>query len=303
MSMQTKYNPANIVRALRLPFLAASCFPFIFGSLIERGDFNFAGFFLGLVAVAAAHLSANLINDYFDSRSMADWQDRRFFGFFGGSKLIQEGIFTEHFYFKASLLFAAVAFIALLILAFILNSSLILIVFCIVIVLSWQYTAKPLSFSYKGLGELFIFLFFGPVTVMGGYFIQTGIFPDVRSFILGLPFGFFTLAVLLSNEIADCHDDKMVGKKTWPVLLGAGKSHLAYFLAVSLGFFVILLGAYLRYLGIFSVLSVLLIPQAIKGGHILKDYYSEKLILVKSSRMVIDLQAQVSIILILSLVI
>lgn len=301
--MQTKYTPANIVRALRLPFLAASCFPFIFGSLIEREGFNFTGFFLGLVAVAAAHLSANLINDYFDSRSMADWQDRRFFGFFGGSKLIQEGVFTENFYLKASLLSAVVSFIALLILAFILNNFLVLIVFCVVIVLSWQYTAKPLSFSYKGLGELFIFLFFGPVTVMGGYFIQTGLFPEMKSFILGLPFGFFTLAILLSNEIADCPDDKRVGKKTWPVLLGAGKSHLVYFLSVFLGFFVILLGAYLGYLGIFSVLSVLLIPQAIKGGHILKGYYSEKLILVKSSKMVIDLQAQVSIILILSLVI
>jgi len=301
--MQTKYTPSNIIRALRMPFLAASCFPFIFGSLIEREDFNFANFLLGLVTVAAAHLSANLINDYFDSRSMADWQDRRFFGFFGGSKLIQEGIFTENFYLKASLLSAAVSFIALLILAFILNNFLVLIVFCVVIVLSWQYTAKPLSLSYKGLGELFIFLFFGPVTVMGGYFIQTGIFPDLMSFFLGLPFGFFTLAILLSNEIADCPDDKRVGKRTWPVLLGAGKSHKLYFFVISLGFSVILLGAYLRYLGVISVLSVLLIPLAIRGGYILRDYYSDKLLLVKSSRLVINLQMQVSIILILSLMI
>ncbi|MFA5311582.1 MAG: prenyltransferase [Candidatus Omnitrophota bacterium] len=303
MPMQIKYTPANIMRALRLPFLAASCFPFIFGSLIERGDFNFAGFFLGLVAVAAAHLSANLANDYFDSRSLADWQDRRFFGFFGGSKLIQEGIFTEWFYLRASLLLAAVSFISVLALAVILNNLLVLVVFCAVIVLSWQYTAKPLSFSYKGLGEFFIFLFFGPVTVMGGYFIQTGIFPDLMSFLLGLPFGFFTLAILLANEIADCSDDKKVGKKTCLVLLGAGKGYIAYFFVISLGFSAILLGLYLGYLGLFSVLSVLLIPQAVKGGSILKDYYSDKLMLLGSSRLVINLQAQVSMILILSLII
>ena len=75
-----------------LPFLSASVLPFVFGSLIIRDNFNLAGFLLGLVAVMSTHLSANLINDYADSKSGADWQDRSFYGLFGGSKLIQEKV-------------------------------------------------------------------------------------------------------------------------------------------------------------------------------------------------------------------
>ncbi|MDD5255851.1 MAG: hypothetical protein PHR11_07380, partial [Candidatus Omnitrophica bacterium] len=65
----------DIVRALRLPFISASVLAFVFGSLIERRHFNVAGFFLGLAAAVGLHLGANLINDYADSRSGADWQD------------------------------------------------------------------------------------------------------------------------------------------------------------------------------------------------------------------------------------
>ncbi|MFA5096893.1 MAG: hypothetical protein WC478_06095, partial [Candidatus Omnitrophota bacterium] len=81
----------KIIRALRLPFISASILPFVFGSLIARQDFNMLGFTLGLLAVIFTHLSANLINDYFDSKSGVDWRDGNFYGFFGGSKLIQEG--------------------------------------------------------------------------------------------------------------------------------------------------------------------------------------------------------------------
>ena len=69
----------NISRALRLPFITASILPFIFGSLIVRKNFNSAGFTLGLLAAIFTHLSANLINDYFDSRSGVDWLDKNSF--------------------------------------------------------------------------------------------------------------------------------------------------------------------------------------------------------------------------------
>jgi ABC-type dipeptide/oligopeptide/nickel transport system ATPase component len=84
----------SLVRALRLPFITASILPFVFGSLIERTAFGYTGFCLGFLAVISVHLSANLINDYADSASGADAHDLRFFGFFGGSKLIQENVFS-----------------------------------------------------------------------------------------------------------------------------------------------------------------------------------------------------------------
>ena len=71
---QNKFFINNLVRALRFPFITASVLPFVLGSLIERGDFSFVKFFLGLIAVVCAHLSANLINDYADSKSQAVWR-------------------------------------------------------------------------------------------------------------------------------------------------------------------------------------------------------------------------------------
>ena len=85
------------VRALRLPFITASIFPFIAGSLLSLPHFDVLRFITGLVCAASAHLSANLINDWADSRSGADNKDKHFYGFFGGSKLIQENILTEKF--------------------------------------------------------------------------------------------------------------------------------------------------------------------------------------------------------------
>lgn len=172
----------NIVRALRLPFSSASALSFLFGSLIERDNFNLPGFLLGFIAVVCTHLSANLINDYADSKSRMDWQDNKFYKFFGGSKLIQEKVFSGRFYLHLAILFFALASICVVFLAVILKSPLVVGLFLIIIVLGWSYSVKPLQFSYHRLGELIIFILFGPAAVMGGYFIQTRLFPDLKSF-------------------------------------------------------------------------------------------------------------------------
>ncbi|MBM3244121.1 MAG: prenyltransferase [Candidatus Omnitrophica bacterium] len=300
--MQTKYTLNNITRALRLPFISASCLPFIFGSLIKRKDFNVAGFLLGLIIVSATHLSANLINDYFDSKKQTDWQDKRFFGFFGGSKLIQEGIFSESLFFKSALMLGFFSLCCVLILAVLSRSSFVILAYLAIVFLSWQYSARPLSFAYHGLGEAFVFILFGPAAVMGGYFIQGGKFPDLNSFILAMPFGFFTLAILLANEIADLPEDKKTGKYTWPVLLGADKSYLSYFLVMIFGFMSIILGVLLHYLSAFSLISLLFIPQGVKIGLILKKNYDNKFSLLYSSKNIIILHLTISIILIIGII-
>ena len=225
MSMITR-----IIRALRLPFISASVLPFVFGSLIKRQGFNLKGFLLGAIAVIAAHLSANLINDYADSKSGADWQDKNFYGFFGGSKLIQERVFSEGSYLKGAIFFVAISGLCIILLAINLKSLSPLVYYSVIIFLSWSYSQKPLQLSYHKLGELMIFLLFGPVPVMGGYFIQTGVFPNLESFCLSLPFGFLTCAILYANEVPDYNDDLQVGKLTWVSLLGSSGAFLLYYL-------------------------------------------------------------------------
>lgn len=300
--MQTKITLKNLSRALRLSFLSASILPFLFGSLIPKNNFNIFAFILGLSAVFFTHLSANLANDYYDSKSGADWKDKKFYGFFGGSKLIQEGIFTERFYLQGARLCAALALVCVILLALILKSTLIILAYLLIIILSWQYTAGPLKFSYRYLGELSIFLLFGPALVMGGYFIQTGKSPDLESFILSFPFGLFTAAILFSNEIPDFSDDQKVGKNNLVTLIGLSNVFVFYYVLVALGFFFILLGLRMQYLNFFALFSFLLIPVALRAGLILRRDYLDKVKLVQSSKLTIILQSLLSIILILGVI-
>ena len=296
-----KNNIKNLVRALRLPFLSVSILPFVFGSLIERSNFNFLGFLFGFLAVVATHLSSNLINDYVDSRSGADWQDKNFYKFFGGSKLIQEGVFIEKFYFNLALLFLSIAIISIFLLSFFTKRIITILFYILIIALSWSYSEKPLQFSYHRLGELIIFILFGPVLVMGGYFIQTGIFPDLKSFMLSLPFGFFTTTILFVNEIPDFPEDQKVGKFNWVSIFGVKNAFLIYYFLIFFGFLVILIDIILKYLNIIASFSFLLIIPAIKAGGILKKYSFNKSQLVKSSRLTIMIHFFISIILILAI--
>jgi len=292
----------NFVRALRLPFLSASILPFIFGSLVTRCNFNYVSFILGLLTVAATHLSANLINDYADSRSGVDWQDRNFYKFFGGSKLIQENVLAEKFYLKAALIFALISSLCVILLSLALQSLSVIWMYLAIIALSWSYSERPLQFSYHRWGEFFIFILFGPVLVMGGYFIQTGIFPDLRSFMLSLPFGFLTTAILFANEVPDFREDKNAGKLTWVSISGPQRAFLIYYLLIILAFLAIIVNILLGYLGIQSALSLAFIIPAHKAAIILKRYPTDKMRLVESSKLTIAVQSLVSLVLITGLI-
>ncbi len=292
----------NIVRALRLPFISASALPFISGSLIERGNFSFLNFLFGFIAVIFMHLSANLINDYADSRSGADWQDKNFYQFFGGSKLIQSGIFTERFYFNAAVFCALVSFACVGFLALVLNRPSVIGFYLLIIFLSWSYSHKPLQFSYHKLGEVFIFLLFGPALVMGGYFIQSGVFPDLKSFILSLPFGFLTTAILFANEIPDFSTDYKAGKFTWVGITGHERAFYLYLILIILALVSVLLGILMGFLSPVALFYFVISFPAAKAAGIQKRFFNDKVRLMESSRLTIGLQAAASVVLILAII-
>lgn len=291
----------NLVRAFRLPFLSASVLPFIFGSLILRYDFDLLGFLLGLFAVIATHVSANLMNDYADSKSGADWKDKNFYQFFGGSKLIQENIFSEKFILISAMIAAVIACLCVVFLSLHLQHPIVIIFYFIIIFLSWSYSAKPIQFSYRRCGELLIFILFGPALVMGGYFIQTGIFPDLKSFMLSLPFGFLTTAILFSNEVPDFADDQKAGKKTLVGAWGRERDFLLYYFLSGLAFLSIVVNIFLGYsnaIVLFALGSVILTHKA---AMILRKFPSDKMRLTESSRLAILTHVLTSLILIISI--
>lgn len=292
----------NIIRALRLPFLSVSILPFVFGSFITASSYDITKFMLGLICAISTHLGANLINDYSDSKSGVDWQDKKFYGFFGGSKLIQEGVYKEAFYLSASITCFIISFIAVFMLTKLSRNSSIILFYLIIIFLGWSYSHKPLQLSYHKFGELVIFLLFGPVLVMGAYFIQTQIFPDLKSFILSLPFGFLTTAILFANEIPDYNEDRKFGKYNWVSFLGVDKSYILYMVLIGCAFLSIIIAMQLGYLGKVAYISFIFILPALKAAGILRKYFCDKKQLIGSSKLTILTHTFVSIILILDIV-
>jgi len=262
-------------------------------------EFNLLSFLLGLAGVIFMHLSSNLLNDYADSKSGVDWQDKRFFGFFGGSKLIQEGLVSEKKYLFMAIGCVLLSFLSIIILSLLKHDFLLISAFFIIFILGWSYSYWPLKFSYRKLGEFVIFILFGPAIVMGGYYIQSGIFPSVKSFILSLPFGFLTMAILFANEIPDFSEDSLSGKRNLISLCGAKRAYCIYYILVLLSFLSIDAAVSMRYINILSLLANALIVLSLRAGKAQRLFYNQKEKLIESSKLTILMHNLTGIILII----
>jgi 1,4-dihydroxy-2-naphthoate polyprenyltransferase len=260
----------HLVRALRLPFITASLLPYACGTLLpwagyhpHAGDIDYPTFaryvepreglvvgLLGLFAVGCTHLSANLLSDLAGSRSGADRHDRSHYSFLGGSRLIREGILSERFYAAAVAVCAALGAAAIVALAIRMTSWLIPVAYALVLLLAWSHAAGPLRLSYRGLGEIGVFLLFGPVCVLAGYLLQTGLADGVRGAITrmtegrgwqayplltGTAFGFIAASVLVANKVPDATDGAASGKRNLVTFASAQRGFMIYMTCVAMG--------------------------------------------------------------------
>ena len=92
---------------------------------------------------------------------------------------------------------------------------------------AWTYTGGPLPYGYRALGEVFVFVFFGLVAVVGTTYAQTLTLPGL-AFAVAVPVGLLSTALLVVNNLRDIEGDALVGKRTLAVLLGARGTRLAY---------------------------------------------------------------------------
>ncbi len=224
----------NYLRALRLAFLPASLLPYALGVAYATRScaLSVPRVILGGAIVALAHLSANLINDYADSRLGADWQDLKCYTFFGGSKLIQLGILSEKWYRNAACILYAAFGVLLFVFTLLCGPWYVLPLGILIAALSVQYSAPPLVLSYRGLGELTVMLLFGPAVVCGAYVMATGQWFDFNCVLLSAPVALWIGALLLCNEIADIRVDGKVGKRTLAVRLGLQRARGLYALTL-----------------------------------------------------------------------
>ncbi|MDQ6748914.1 MAG: prenyltransferase [Candidatus Dormibacteraeota bacterium] len=268
--------------ATRLPFLTATLVPVFLGIAAAGLDHHFSiGLaLLTLVGGIAVHLGLNVANDVFDARSGADDYNVNPTMFSGGSRVIQYGLVSlRQMVMIMVACYAVAAAIGLLLVA--LTGASLLWLGLAGILISFFYTAPPLKLVHRGLGEVAVALGFGPIMVLGAYFVQTGHYA-LRPLVLSLPVALLVMLILYANEIPDRVSDARAGKRTLVVRLSRNTVLAGYTGSVVLVYLALVAGIVARVLPVPTALGLLTIPLAIKIRRGLAANYDNPYVLMKS---------------------
>jgi 1,4-dihydroxy-2-naphthoate polyprenyltransferase len=174
------------------------------------------------VAAVAIQVGTNYANDYSDGKRGTDDPGRRV----GPVRLVGWGLAPPRAVLRAAIASFAVAAVAGLSLAIAVDLRL-LLVGAASFAAGWFYTGGPRPYGYAGLGELFVFLFFGVVATVGSAYVQV---EDVTLLAFGaaVPVGFLATALLVANNLRDIPSDAAVGKRTLAVRIGDRRTRVLY---------------------------------------------------------------------------
>jgi len=207
---------------LRTLPLAFSCIMLGGALAMREGRFNASIFILALITTLFLQVLSNLANDLGDTQNGADNEDRR-----GPQRAVQTGVISIASMKKALYVFIALSLLSgvfLLVVSFgfsaIKEFGLFFLLGVLSIGAAIKYTMGKSPYGYKGLGDLFVFLFFGLVGVVGTYFLFTQSI-NLNVFLVASSFGLFSVGVLNINNIRDIKSDFKAGKISIPVRLGA----------------------------------------------------------------------------------
>lgn len=284
-------SAGSIIKVMRLPFLSASVIPYLIGTayVFHGGDTDIFGlrFFIGLFTVICAHIGANVLNEYFDSRSGNDWQDMTEHVFFGGSKVIQRGLLSEKTVFRTGLVFIFISALLVILLQALLKDIPVILFGAFILFLAVSYSAPPLKLSYRYLGEFAIFILFGSSVVAGSYTILTAGYFGLSELILSLPISFLVAAILYCNEVPDYQADKNAHKNNLVTLIGLERACWGYLLLIAGAFLSIVLCVTLKILPETSLWLLLLSTLFIKPFLLIKNEYRDAKKLEAASKLTV----------------
>jgi len=179
----------------------------------SEGTFLALAFLCALIGSVFIQIGTNLSNDYSDARRGADTEDR-----LGPVRVTAGGLMPPRRVLMGTYAAFAVAVAAGLYLVVVAGPEL-LVVGVLSILAGVLYTGGPRPYGYEGLGELFVFLFFGIVAVTGSYYVQTDAL-RWEAFALAVPVGLLAAAIIVVNNVRDIDTDRRAGKRTLAVILG-----------------------------------------------------------------------------------
>lgn len=227
-----KAGPRDWIEAARLRTLPLAIAPVLVGTgaalLVDR---NLHGVIaLACLAVSLAlQIGVNFANDYSDGIRGTD--DHRV----GPQRLTASGKASPRAVLTAALVFFGLAAVAGLGIVVRTQHWWMLAVGAACIVAAWFYTGGKRPYGYAGLGELFVFVFFGLVATVGTTFVQVGSVPQ-ESWFGAVAIGFLAVAVLLANNLRDIDQDRAAGKRTLSVRIGRRATQVLFTVLVLLPF-------------------------------------------------------------------
>jgi 1,4-dihydroxy-2-naphthoate octaprenyltransferase len=239
----------------RIKTLPAAISPVLIGTSYAE-QITWINAALALIVALFLQIAVNYANDYSDGIKGAD-QNR-----IGPIRLVASGLASAIAVRNAAYISFLIAAIAGSILSF--NISMwLFIIGGISILAAWGYTGGKKPYGYIGFGELSVFVFFGLVATIGSYYIQSEEL-NWQIFLLSIPVGCLSCAVLVINNLRDLSNDKLVGKRTLAVLLGDKKTRNFYIVLLVISQLVSISAAVIDIKMLFTLICIPMAVNVIK---------------------------------------
>lgn len=258
--------------ASRPKTLPAAFVPVFVGTSIVSFDtkVNIVATIVALTCALLIQIGTNFVNDLYDFISGADNESRK-----GPTRALASGLLTKAEMKTAIVLVFSITFVLGLYLVYI-SSYITLLIGLLSIFAGIAYTAGPYPLAYNGLGDLFVFLFFGIVGTVGTYYVQTVEFSWL-AFWASIPVGALITNILVVNNYRDIDEDREVGKNTLAVKMGKKFTQYQYLLFMFLSYSVLFVVYFTFMESPFIFLPFLSLPMAIKLIKMIFSYKGEQL--------------------------
>jgi 1,4-dihydroxy-2-naphthoate octaprenyltransferase len=259
--MENQPQPASIPKyqawlmASRPRTLPAAVSPVLVGSAVAFTEYVFhpgaalAAFFGALLL----QIGANLANDVFDFEKGADRGDR-----LGPTRVTQYGFLTPAEVKKGMWITFAIAALCGIYMTMV-SGWWIILIGVLAILAAITYTGGPFPYGYRGLGEIFVFIFFGLAAVGGTYYAQAGTISKLAMY-ASIPIGLLIVGILVVNNVRDYESDKASNKKTLAVRFGLAWARQEFITVVVLAYAVVFFMVWIKVTSPWVLLSWLSLP-------------------------------------------
>ncbi|WP_271813755.1 1,4-dihydroxy-2-naphthoate octaprenyltransferase [Clostridium beijerinckii] len=284
------------IRASRPFSLTASAIPVVLGGILalKEPNFNLEYFIFSIIAIVFLQASVNLLNDHDDFINKVDTKESH-----SSSGVVVEGLLTLKEVYRSGILLLILGCLIGLFLAY--NVGIMILILGIVGALcGYFYTGKPLMLKYRGLGAPLVFIIFGPLMTLGGYYLQMQEF-TVQSFLISIPTALLTTAILHANDIRDINHDKKAGIKTLSISIGYKNAQKVYSSLIILSYISLIIMIVFKYIPYLSLICLLTVPAAIKNINKLRTAGDSSSNIAELDKESGKLQGQFGILLILSI--